>query len=226
MTTLKSSDRRGRRRGRQYASAARTDTDTASARICHSSEGRPTHVGIRQQVFSGFCAILQFCGSACWLRVVTLATGCNKLGLGDNGSPTAPTGPPAAGLDDLLHRGRRQRRDRRRLERRMRALYRLPERHGLRARDGARAQGAGIHRHQPEPRDSDDGHRPGFPDPRRAVRTASSSATSSRQEMPFVQTNATVVTIFAGVNEINDDHGGARRRRGRERSERRTSTRR
>ena len=32
--------------------------------------------------------------------------------------------------------------------------------------------------------------------------------------MPFVQPTATRVTIFAGVNEINVDHGRARRRRG------------
>ena len=46
--------------------------------------------------FSDCCAILQFCGSRCRRRVGHIRDGCNKLGLGD-GSPTAPSGPPAAG---------------------------------------------------------------------------------------------------------------------------------
>src|SRR6476659_8537817 len=38
--------------------------------------------------------MLRICAIA---AVVSVATGCNKLGLGDATSPTAPSGPPAAG---------------------------------------------------------------------------------------------------------------------------------
>ena len=47
--------------------------------------------------FSDLYAILQFCGSAVVAACVAVATGCDKLGLGGSSSPTAPSGPPAAG---------------------------------------------------------------------------------------------------------------------------------
>ena len=51
---------------------------------------------VRDEGFFRLYAILQFCGSAVAAAVVAVATGCDKLGLGGD-SPTAPTGPPAAG---------------------------------------------------------------------------------------------------------------------------------
>ena len=141
--------------------------------------------------------------------------------------PTAPSPPPAAGLDHRLHA--RSAQATRTASVRAPSACRLtdcPNGMGYVPVTVRAAQEPGVYGQPPESGHPDGGHRPRFPDPRRQQYDHSIAGNFIEQEMPFVQPTATVVTIFAGINEVNIDHRGARRRRRRERSERATSTRR
>ena len=62
-------------------------------------------------------------------------------------------------------------------------------------------QGAVVHRHADEPRDSDGRHRAGLPAlGAQYGRTILGNFIDN--EMPFVLTDSTVITIFAGVNDV------------------------
>jgi lysophospholipase L1-like esterase len=129
------------------------------------------------------------------------ATGCSKLGIGDDGSPTAPSGPPAAGsaivysavgASDVLGIGASQ------------PCFLFEDCNGtgyvwVAARQ-LRGQNYTVTVHSL-----------GIP---AAVisRTFQDLGTQNGrtiggnmidQEMPFVRTNATLVTVFTGANEVN-----------------------
>jgi lysophospholipase L1-like esterase len=136
------------------------------------------------------------------VAAVSVTTGCNKLGLGDATSPTAPSGPPAAGS----------------------AIF-------YTAVGASDANGVGSSAECLFLTDCPNGM--GYvPVTVRALKTLGFAVTNLNlgiptavigrdfqtlggqygrlivgnfieNEMSFVQTNATVVTIFAGVNEIN-----------------------
>ena len=65
------------------------------------------------------------------------------------------------------------------------------------------ADGAGIHGQPPQSRHPDRGHRPRLLRPSGQQYNRTIVGNFIEQEMPFVQTNATLVTIFAGGNEVN-----------------------
>ena len=131
---------------------------------------------------------------------VIFATGCNKLGLGD--SPTAPSGPPAAGSTIFYTAVGAS--DANGVGSSAECLFLTPCPNGMgyvpvtvRA---LTAQGFTVNNLNL-----------GIPTTVIGSDFASLGAKYGRtiignmidNEMPFVQTNATVVTIFAGVNEIN-----------------------
>lgn len=133
---------------------------------------------------------------------VIVATGCNKLGLGGDGGPTAPSGPPAAGS----------------------AVF-------YTAIGASDANGVGSSAECLFLTDCPNGM--GYvPVAVRSLKAQGFTVTNLNlgiptsvigrdfqalgqqynrliagnfidQEMPFVQTNATVVTVFAGINEVN-----------------------
>jgi lysophospholipase L1-like esterase len=132
---------------------------------------------------------------------VTLATGCNKLGLGDT-SPTAPSGPPAAGSTIFYTAVGAS--DANGVGSSAECLFLTPCPNGMgyvpvtvRA---LTAQGFTVNNLNL-----------GIPTTVIGGDFASLGAKYGRiiignmidNEMPFVQTNASMVTIFAGVNEIN-----------------------
>ena len=133
-------------------------------------------------------------------------------------SPTAPTPPApgstivytAIGASDANGVGSSAH---------VRAVYRLPERDGLRARGSSAAQDAGVYGQPPESGHSDGRHRPGLSDARPAVQPCSSPGTSSSRRCRSSD-DRDGGHDFAGVNEVNVDHRRARRRRRRQRSER------
>ena len=142
--------------------------------------------------------ILRICLAA---ALVALATGCNKLGLG-NGGPTAPGGPPAAGSTIFYTAVGAS--DANGVGSSAECLFLTPCPNGMgyvpvtvRA---LTAQGFTVNNLNL-----------GIPTTVIGSDFASLGARYGRlivgnmidNEMPFVQNNATVVTIFAGVNEIN-----------------------
>lgn len=136
------------------------------------------------------------------VAAVVSATGCNKLGLGGGTSPTAPSGPPAAGSTIFYT-----------------------------AVGASDANGVGSSAECPLLTDCPNGM--GYvPVAVRALKAQGFTVTSLNlgiptavigrdfqtlgqqfnrtilgnfieHEMPFVQTNATTVTIFAGINDVN-----------------------
>jgi lysophospholipase L1-like esterase len=142
--------------------------------------------------------ILRICLAA---ALVALATGCNMLGLG-NGGPTAPSGPPAAGSTIFYTAVGAS--DANGVGSSAECLFLTPCPNGMgyvpvtvRA---LTAQGFTVNNLNL-----------GIPTTVIGSDFASLGARYGRlivgnmidNEMPFVQNNATVVTIFAGVNEIN-----------------------
>ena len=142
--------------------------------------------------------ILRICLAA---ALVALATGCNKLGLG-NGGPTAPGGPPAAGSTIFYTAVGAS--DANGVGSSAECLFLTPCPNGMgyvpvtvRA---LTAQGFTVNNLNL-----------GIPTTVIGSDFAGLGARYGRlivgnmiyNEMPFVQNNATVVTIFAGVNEIN-----------------------
>jgi lysophospholipase L1-like esterase len=142
--------------------------------------------------------ILRICLAA---ALAALATGCNKLGLG-NGGPTAPSGPPAAGSTIFYTAVGAS--DANGVGSSAECLFLTPCPNGMgyvpvtvRA---LTAQGFTVNNLNL-----------GIPTTVIGSDFASLGARYGRlivgnmidNEMPFVQSNATAVTIFAGVNEIN-----------------------
>jgi lysophospholipase L1-like esterase len=142
--------------------------------------------------------ILRICVAA---ALVVLLTGCNKLGLG-NGGPTAPSGPPAPGSTIFYTAVGAS--DANGVGSSAECLFLTPCPNGMgyvpvtvRA---LTAQGFTVNNLNL-----------GIPTTVIGGDFASLGARYGRlivgnmidNEMPFVQNNATVVTIFAGVNEIN-----------------------
>ena len=142
--------------------------------------------------------ILRICTIA---AAVSVATGCNKLGLGD-GSPTAPSGPPAAGSTIFYTAVGAS--DANGVGSSAECLPLTPCPNGMgyvpvtvRA---LTAQGYTVNNLNL-----------GIPTTVIGADFAALGAKYGRtivgnmidNEMSFVQTNATVVTIFAGINEIN-----------------------
>jgi lysophospholipase L1-like esterase len=143
--------------------------------------------------------ILRICVFA---AAVSVATGCNRLGLGGDASPTAPTGPPAAGATIFYT-----------------------------AVGASDANGVGSSAECLPLTDCPNGL--GYvPVAVRSLKAQGFTITNLNlgiptavigrdfqtlgqqynrtivgnfidQEMPFVQTNATMVTVFAGINEVN-----------------------
>ena len=185
--------------------------------ICHSSKGSRGDGCDEGAVFSRTCnsPILRIAAAAV-LRSVSL--GCDKLGLGGN-NPTAPT-PIAAGVDDQLYGGRRQRRQRRRFAAWLPAAGRLPEWHGLRACYDAAAARPGLHG-QPA-RTSGFPRRSSAATSRRSASStaARSSATSSTRKRRSSRHNADGRHRLRRPERSQHHHGRARRRRRRQRSER------
>jgi lysophospholipase L1-like esterase len=132
---------------------------------------------------------------------VVVATGCNKLGLGDSGSPTAPT-PPAAG--STINYTAVGASDANGVGSSAECVFLTPCPNGMGyVPDTVRAlTTAGF---------TVNNLNLGIPTTVIGADFASLGAKYGRfivgnmidNEMSFVQTNATVVTIFAGVNEIN-----------------------
>jgi lysophospholipase L1-like esterase len=136
------------------------------------------------------------------LSAVVLAAGCNKLGLGDNGSPTAPSGPPipgsaifysAVGASDAAGVGSSAE---------CLPFVDCPNGMGYVPVTVRTLQSQGF---------KVTNLNLGIPTTVIGRDFATLGAKYNRiivgniieNEAPFVQTNATVITIFAGVNEIN-----------------------
>jgi lysophospholipase L1-like esterase len=138
-------------------------------------------------------------GIAC--AVLASATACDKLGLGGNSSPTAPTGPPAAGsaivytaigASDVTGVGSSV----------LCPLSDCPDGTGYvqNAIRQLRAQGFTLTVRNLGIPTAVIG--PDF-EVLGQVYNHTIVGNFIQQEMPFVQPNATLVTIFAGVNEVN-----------------------
>jgi lysophospholipase L1-like esterase len=142
--------------------------------------------------------ILRICLAA---ALVALATGCNKLGLG-NGGPTAPSGPPAPGSTIFYTAVGAS--DANGVGSSAECLFLTPCPNGMGyvpvSVRALTAQGFTVNNLNL-----------GIPTTVIGSDFATLGARYGRlivgnmidNEMPFVQSNATVVTIFAGVNEIN-----------------------
>ncbi|MGC4080809.1 MAG: hypothetical protein QM736_01485 [Vicinamibacterales bacterium] len=140
------------------------------------------------------------------LAVVTLAlttVGCGAFNGNDSGSPTAPSGAPAAGstivysavgASDVLGIGSTK------------PCFLLEDCDGTGYIWVAASPAplAGIHGERRKPGDSGSSNRPRVPGTS-ARRTAAPSAATILidQEMPLVRSNATLVTVFTGGNDVN-----------------------
>jgi lysophospholipase L1-like esterase len=198
---VENSDRGGRRRGRDTPQLRKQIQARPPVEYAILMKGVQHMCETRRMIFRTrlHSPILRI---SLLLVAVAATTACNKLGLGDNGTSTGPSGPPAAGS----------------------AVF-------YTAVGASDANGVGSSAECLFLTDCPNGM--GYvPVTVRALKTQGFTVTNLNlgipttvigrdfqslgdkynrlivgnmieNEMPFVQTNATVVTIFAGVNEVN-----------------------